>query len=108
MDVHGWSVAGDGEGIACPTCAINERVNAMEAAGVLHNQQARRNMIQAMVAATAIANAIEQGGSTRAEGWTGDMFQAAPGGPQTHFLRDEDAEANDPGASSSGIHREVD
>ena len=60
-----------------------------------------------MLGATAIANAIEQGGSSRAEGWTGDMFEEATVASQTQFLRDEDEEAHDPGASSSGIHREA-
>ena len=95
LDEHGWSAVRDG--VACSTCAINDRVTAMAAAGAIDNQQARRNIIQAMLAATQIANAVEQGGQTRAEGWTGNMFQIG-----------EDVEAHDPGASSSGDHQEVD
>ena len=107
LDVHGWSVAADGERVVCPTCAINNKINAMEAAGVFPNPQVRRNIIQMMLGATAIANAIEQGGSSRAEGFTGDMFREATVVSQTQLLRDEDEEAHDPGASSSGIHREA-
>ena len=59
-----------------------------------------------MLDGAAIANALEQGGSARAEGWTGDMFEGTTIAPQTHVLRDEDEEVHDPGASSSGIHRE--
>ena len=78
----------------------------MEAAGYFPNSQVRRNIIQMMLGATEIANAIEQGGTSRAEGFTGDMFREATVASRTQFPRDEDAEAHDPEASSSGIHRE--
>ena len=89
----------------------------MDEAGLFPNAQSRRRLIQMMIDGAAVSNALEQGGSARAEGWTGDMHERSRNGadpaPQTHFLRhsaiivrDEDEAADDPGASSSGLHRE--
>ena len=134
LESHGWSAAGTEDGVVCLTCGINARVNAMDESGMFPTTQSRRRMIQMMIDGAAVSNALEQGGSARAEGWTGDMHERATNGiepgtrlvpqaaqdPQTHFLRsigdyvrhsaiivrDEDEAADDPGASSSGLHRE--
>ena len=106
----------------------------MDEAGMFPNAQSRRRLIQMMIDGAAVSNALEQGGSARAEGWTGDMHERARNGiepgtrlvpqaaqdPQAHFLRSigdtvrhsaiivrgEDEAPDDPGASSSGLHRE--
>ena len=132
LDTHGWSAAGTGGGVVCTTCGINARIDAMDEAGIFPSTQSRRRPIQMMIDGAAISNALEQGGTARAEGWTGDMHDRAringidpgtrlvPQDPQTRFLRSigdsvrrsavivrgEDEAADDPGASSSGLHRE--
>ena len=73
----------------------------MDEAGMFPNAQSRRRLIQMMIDGAAVSNALEQGGSARAEGWTGDMHERATNGiepgtrlvpqaatdPQAHFLR---------------------
>ena len=96
LDTHGWSATVGG--VVCETCGINARIDAMEEAGLFPSTQSRRRHIQMMIDGAAISNALEQGGSARAEGWTGDMHEMARDGiiPGTRLVPQDLHPSQDP------------